>query len=333
VRAAVLHQPAPIAARPLVLEEVPDPVAVSAEVLIRVRACGVCRSNLHMVQGEWMPASPALLPIIPGHEVVGEVVELGAGVSNLQVGDRVGVQPLWSTCGSCEHCLTGVEQRCRHRQITGETRDGGFAELMVADARFAFPIPDSLSDTEAAPLLCPGVTALGAVRKAAVSPGQRVGVIGIGGVGHVVIQLAALAGAEVTAITATPAHRALAEEVGARRVVAPSGQGPALPDGVLDSTIVFAPSAAAVAEAVRVTKPGGRIVLGVPAPLGPLDVGDEKLVLTTVLGSRWDVVQVLDLAARAMIRIVHTDHALDEVNEVLARLDTGQVEARAVLVP
>jgi propanol-preferring alcohol dehydrogenase len=333
VRAAVLRRPAPIADSPLVLEEVPDPLPAPGEVLIRVRACGVCRSNLHMVQGEWMPASPAHLPIIPGHEVVGEVVAIGASVSTLRVGDRVGVQPLWSTCRSCEHCLTGTEPRCRQRQITGETRDGGFAELMLADAGSAFPIPDGLADTEAAPLLCPGVTAFGAVRKAAVSPGQRVGVFGIGGVGHVVIQLAALAGAEVTAVTGTATHAALAQELGAHHVRTPAGQGSPLPDGTLDSTIVFAPSAGAVAEAVRVTKPGGRIVLGVPAPLSPLDVGDEKVVLTTVLGSRRDVGQVLDLAARGMLRIVHSDHLLHEVNQVLGQLAAGNVTARAVLVP
>jgi propanol-preferring alcohol dehydrogenase len=334
VKAAVLRQPAPIAESPLLLEDVADPKAGPGEVVVRVRACGVCRSNLHMVQGEWMPASPAHLPIIPGHEVVGEVVALGAGVSTLSVGARVGVQPLWSTCGACEHCLTGAEQRCRQRQITGETRDGGFAELMVADARFAFLIPEVLSDTEAAPLLCPGVTAFSAVRKAAVAPGLQVGVIGIGGVGHVAIQLAALAGAEVTAITGSAGHGALAEEVGARHVRRPSRLGgDAVLEGTLDSTIVFAPSAEAAAEAVRVTKPGGRIVLGVPAPLEPLDVGDEKVVLTTVLGSRWDVGQVLELAAQGLIRIVHSDHPLGEVNEVLAQLEGGKVTARAVLVP
>jgi propanol-preferring alcohol dehydrogenase len=286
-----------------------------------------------MVQGEWMPGSPSHLPIIPGHEVVGEVVEVGSGADASRIGERVGVQPLWSTCGSCEHCLTGTEQRCRRRQITGETRDGGFAELMLADARFAFPIPNGLTDTEAAPLLCPGVTALGAVRKAAVSPGHRVGVLGIGGVGHMVIQFAALAGAEVTAITGTPANGALAREVGAHHVSSPASQGSALADGTQDSTIVFAPSAEAVAEAVRVTKPGGRIVLGVPAPIAPLDVGDEKVVLTTVLGSRSDVGQVLDLAARGLIRVVHRDYPLAEVNDVLGQLAAGNVRARAVLVP
>jgi propanol-preferring alcohol dehydrogenase len=317
-----------------VIEEVADPKPGAGEVVVRVRACGVCRSNLHMVQGEWLPSSPAHLPIIPGHEVVGEVVALGAGVSTVSLGARVGVQPLWSTCGTCEHCLTGAEQRCRQRQITGETRDGGFAELMTADARFAFPIPEVLTDTEAAPLLCPGVTAFGAVRKAAVSPGHKVGVIGIGGVGHVVIQLARLGGADVTAITGTAGHRTLAEEVGAHHVRRPSTLGgDTVPDGALDATIVFAPSAEAAAEAVRVTKPGGRIILGVPAPLDPLDVGDEKIVLTTVLGSRWDVRQVLELAAQGLVRIVHSDHALGEVNEVLAELERGNVAARAVLVP
>lgn len=334
MRAAVLRDPRPIEQSPLSIENVTDPRPGQGEVLLRVRACGVCRSNLHMIEGDWMPQTPTHFPIIPGHEVVGEVLDIGDMVANVALGDRVGVQPLWSTCGHCEHCLTGAEQRCRNRQITGEHRDGGYAELMLANADFTVPIPDNVSDTEAAPLLCPGVTAYSSVKKAAISPGQRVGVVGIGGVGHVVVQLAALTGAQVFAISRDMSHRSLALKLGAEDAFAPSYvEGNSLPDGTLDAVVVFAPSAEAVAEAIRITKPGARIVLGVPQAIPALDVGDEKVVLTSVLGTRWEMREVLRLASEGKVQVVHSDHPLADANEVLQGLKAGSVEARAVLVP
>jgi propanol-preferring alcohol dehydrogenase len=334
MKALVLERAGPIEDAPLRWRDVPDPEPATGQVVVEVGACGVCRSNLHMIEGEWLPATPASVPIVPGHEAVGTVVAVGDGVRHVAVGDRLGVQPIWRTCGRCRFCVSGQEQLCRGREITGETRDGGYAELLLADAAYTYPIPDALTDVEAAPLMCPGITAYGSVAKAAPGPGQKVAVVGVGGVGHLVIQLARLAGADVYAVTRSPAHRSVADELGAVAAHAPDGSGgTSLRAGTMDAAIVFAPAAAAVAEAVRVTRPGGRIVLGVAQPVGVLDVGDEKTVVGSVLGTRWQLRQVLDLAAAGKLRTLHEDFPLQEANDVLARLKSGRVRARAVLVP
>jgi propanol-preferring alcohol dehydrogenase len=282
-----------------------------------------------MVEGDWLPATPAFLPIIPGHEVVGQVTALGNGVTRVAVGDRVGVQPIWSTCGHCAYCLTGKENLCRQRQITGETRDGGYAESMLADAAYVYPVPDALGDVEAAPLFCPGITAYGSVKKAALSPGQKVAVLGVGGVGHMVVQMARLTGADVYAVTRSAVHQAVAEELGAARSYSPG----ALPDAAVDAAIVFAPSAAAVSEALRIIRPGGRVVLGVGETVGPMDIGDEKTVVGSVLGNRREMLEVLDLAAAGRLHTLTEQYPLAEANTALADLKAGRVRARAVLVP
>jgi propanol-preferring alcohol dehydrogenase len=333
MKAAVLEQAGPIEHKPLQLREVAEPTPAATQIVIKVTACGVCRSNLHMIEGDWLPAKPSA-PIIPGHEVVGTVSAVGSAVGHLAVGDRVGIQPIWSTCGVCEFCLSGREQLCRTKEITGETLDGGYAEYMLAESAYAYPIPGNLSDAEAAPLLCPGITAYGSVRKADLSPGQKVAVIGVGGVGHMVIQMARLTGADVYAVTRSAVHQAVAEEVGAVKSFSPKGVGSSfLPDSSLDAAIVFAPSAAAVQEAVRITKPGARIVLGVPETVGPVDIGDEKIVVGSVLGNRQQMLDVLQLAAAGKLRSVHADFPLDEANRVLGMLKAGEIRARAVLVP
>jgi propanol-preferring alcohol dehydrogenase len=329
VKAMVLRKAGPAEEAPLQWEESAELVPGPGEVVIRVLATGVCRSNLHMVEGDWLPATPAFLPIIPGHEVVGLVTALGDGVRRVAVGDRVGVQPIWSTCGHCAYCLTGKENLCRQRQITGETRDGGYAESMLADAAYVYPVPDALSDVEAAPLFCPGITAYGSVKKARLSPGQKVAVLGVGGVGHMVIQMARLTGADVYAVTRSAVHQAVAEELGAVRSYSPD----ALPDATVDAAIVFAPSAAAVSEALRIIRPGGRVVLGVGETVGPMDIGDEKTVVGSVLGNRREMLEVLDLAAAGRLRSLTEPYPLAEANTALTDLKAGRVRARAVLVP
>jgi alcohol dehydrogenase, propanol-preferring len=334
MKAMVLDQAGPAEHEPLSWRAVPDPVPGPGQVTIKVSACGVCRSNLHMIEGAWLPATPTSFPIVPGHEVVGTVTEAGPGVTSAAPGDRVGIQPIWSTCGSCRYCLSGRDQLCRGRQITGETRDGGYAEQMLADAAHIYSIPDSLTDAETAPLLCPGITAYGAVKKAALSPGRSVAVIGAGGVGHMVIQLARLSGADVYAITRSKLHQEVAEEAGALRSCTPRDAGGShLPDGSLDSAIVFAPAAEAVAEAIRVTRPGARIILGVAQPVGTVDIGDEKTIVGSVLGSRWEMTEVLGLAASGKIKPIHASYPLQEANKVLAQLKAGQIRGRAVLIP
>lgn len=336
MKAMVLSAAAPVEQRPLQWREVPDPTPEPGEILLQVTACGVCRSNLHMVEGDWLPATPASFPIVPGHEVVGRVAALGDAVTDISVGDRVGVQPIWSTCGNCRYCLTGREQLCGQRQITGETRDGGYAETMLADATHVHRLPDGLTDSAAAPLFCPGITAYGAVKKAALAPGQTVAVLGVGGVGHLVLQMAGLTGAEVHAITRSAIHREVAEELGAVRSYLPSasgGGGDALADAAVDAAIVFAPSPSAVAEAMRVVRPGGRVVLGVAETVGMMDIGDEKTIVASVLGSRWEMREVLGLAAAGRLRTITDGYHLADGNAALADLKAGRIRGRAVLVP
>ncbi len=334
--AVVLDRPAPLADGPLRLGEVAVPGPGTGQILVEVTACGVCRSNLHMIEGDWVAHGvPAKTPIVPGHEVVGRVAAVGTGVDWLRPGDRVGVQPLWSTCGHCEHCLSGREQLCADKEITGETVDGGYATRMLATAAHAYRVPEPLDDAAAAPLFCPGVTAYNAVSKAGLAPGRSVAVFGVGGVGHMVLQFAALTGAEVVAVTRSAEHRELARELGARRSVDASGGDAAEQlgaSGGVDASIVFAPSSDAVRQAVAATRPGGTIVVGVHANLGEVPFVEEKRVVGSVIGSRWQMHQVLRMAAAGLVRTVFEPFPLDEAPEALRRLQRGELRARAVLV-
>jgi propanol-preferring alcohol dehydrogenase len=287
-----------------------------------------------MIEGDWLPDNPGFTPIVPGHELVGTVATLGPGVTSFAVGDRVGVMPLWSTCMRCEFCLTGREQLCQTKLITGETVHGGYAEYMLSVADHTYAVPDTLSDAEAAPLFCPGITAYGSVAKARLSPTRSVAVFGIGGVGHVVLQMAALFGGEVIAVSRSQEHRDLALEVGATRVVNPAdGQAGELiaRQGGVDAAIVFAPSDTSVREALTAVKPGGSVIVGVNSHLGALPFADEKTVVGSLLGSRFEMQEVLRLAAERKLQTVVETYDLDQAADVLRRLKDGKVRARAVL--
>lgn len=335
MRAIVLVSPGPLGEGPLELRELPDPSPGPGQVVLQVEACGVCRSNLHMIEGEWVARNvPSHLPIVPGHEVVGTVAALGPGVERLAVGERVGVQPLWSACGRCEYCLTGREHLCAGKEVTGETVDGGYAEYMLAMAEYVYRVPDGLAPPEAAPLFCPGVTAYGAVAKAGIRPGSKLAVYGIGGVGHLVIQLAMLAGAEVTALGRGAEHLALAGELGARALHDGAGEGSEqlMREGGVDGAIVFAPASEVVRRAVMTLKPGGVAVVGVGVELGPLAF-EEKRIVSSVIGPRQHMHEVLALAAAGKLQVSEETFSLAEAATALATLKEGAVRARAVLVP
>lgn len=335
MRAVVLDSLRPITENPLTLREVPDPVVGLGQVVIRVAACGVCRSNLHMIEGDWAEGgTPSHTPIIPGHEVVGTVAEVGGGVSHLAVGDRVGVQPLWSTCGVCEFCLGGLDQLCQVKQITGETVDGGYAELMLATAAHTHPIPDAVAFEDAAPLFCPGITAYGSVAKTNLSPGKSLALFGVGGVGHMVLQMAGLHGADVFAVARGRGHLELAEELGATPVDATRSDPVAELQrrGGVDASIVFAPSDASVAQAVAATRPGGTVVIGVNASVGALPFALEKTVVGSLLGTRQQMREVLALAAAGKIKAQCQPFPLDEATQALTALKNGEVRARATLM-
>jgi alcohol dehydrogenase, propanol-preferring len=337
MKAVVLTDPSPLDRGPLRVAEVADPTPGRGEIVVRVGGCGVCRSNLHMIEGDWVGAGvPAMTPIIPGHEVTGVVEAVGDGVELPRVGDRVGVQPLWSTCGVCSYCMSGVDELCQSKQITGESVDGGYAELMVAKAAHAYVLPDELDIVEAAPLFCPGITAYGAVAKARLSPAKTVAVFGVGGVGHVALQFAKLTGAETVAVSRGKTRLDLSEELGASRIVDSSGgdAGAVLrKSGGVDAALVFAPSDQVVAQAIEATKPGGVVVVGVNAAIGPFPFADEKTVVGSLLGSRQMMRDVLRIAAEGRVRVVTESCPLDQAAEALARLKRGEVRGRLVLVP
>lgn len=337
MKAVVLTTPAPLDQDPLRVEDVPDPQPGPDEIVVRVRACGICRSNLHMIEGDWMDSgTPSMLPIIPGHEVVGVVESVGALVQNPAVGDRVGVQPIWSTCGVCRYCRSGAEQRCQSKQITGETLNGGYAELMLAKAAFALRVPDELTNVDAAPLFCPGITGYGAVASARLSPARSVAVFGIGGVGHVALQFAALTGAHTVAVSRAGSRLELARELGITDVVDASrgDAGEQLKRmGGVDAALVFAPSNQAVADAVAGVRPGGVVVLGVNATIGPFSFDDEKTIVGSLLGSRQMMQEVLRIAAEGRVHVVAEEVPLEQAAEALHRLKAGGVRGRQVLVP
>ncbi len=336
MKAVQLIAPGPIESHPLRYGDIDDPTPGPGQVLLRVISCGVCRSNLHMIEGDWVPDAPAFTPMIPGHEVIGEVVALGDGVEDLVVGDKAGVMPLWSTCRGCEFCDAGLDHLCQSKHITGETVHGGYAELMVATAYHTYKVPAALATPSAAPFFCPGITAYGSVKKADLGPGKTAAVFGIGGVGHVALQFAALTGADTVAVSRGRSRLELAERLGAGRVV-DSSTGDAADQlqraGGVDAALVFAPSDEVVASALESLKPGGTLVLGVNATIGSFAFALEKRVVGSLLGTREDMRAVVDIAASGKVQIEAEERPLAEAERALADLKAGTVAGRLVLVP
>ena len=335
MRAVLLDRTGPIEGDVLRVADVPRPEPGPGQILMRVHACGVCRSNLHMIEGDWvLHGVPGRLPIIPGHEVVGTITAIGEAVDGVTEGQRVGVQPLWSSCLRCEYCLTAREQLCLSKQITGETVDGGYAEYMLATAAHAHTVPEELDDVEAAPLFCPGVTAYAAVRQAQLSPTSTVAVFGLGGVGHMVVQFARLTGATVIAADRNAVHRDVAMELGAARTidVRTEDAGEILSrEGGVEAAILFAPSTPLARQAMRAVKSGGTLVLGVHADLGDVSFADARTIVGSVIGNRADMRAVLRLAAARRVRTITEAVPLGSAVHALRALKRGEVRSRAVL--
>jgi alcohol dehydrogenase, propanol-preferring len=328
-----LDVPAPLSERPLEWRTAPKPEPDDGQILIEVAGCGVCRSNLHMIEGEWVASGvPAISPIVPGHEVTGRVAELGDGVDDFAVGDAVGVQPLWWTCERCEFCTSGREHLCHQRKITGEHVDGGYGEYMLAYAEHTYHLPEGLDIIEAAPLFCPGITAYGAVDKLTIGQGDTVAVFGLGGVGHMAIQFAALTGADVMAIGRSEDHLQVALELGASRVINSSDLS-ALNEveDSADAVISFAPSDAVTEQALQVLNWGGTLVMGVPLSVSGFPFNTEKVIKTSVLGNREQMRTVLELAAEGKVRTVVDRFPMEQATDVLELLAGGKLRSRAVL--
>ncbi|AMV20353.1 zinc-dependent alcohol dehydrogenase family protein [Planctomyces sp. SH-PL14] len=317
--------------QPLRLTERPAPTPEPRQVLIRVLACGVCRTDLHVVDGE-LPDPK--LPIIPGHEVVGVVEALGTEVRELAVGQRVGVPWLGWTCGECDDCRAGRENLCDFARFTGYQLDGGYAEKMVADARYCFPLPETLDPAAAAPLMCAGLIGYRTLRMA--GDPRRVGIYGFGGAAHLVTQAAVFEGREVYAFTRSgdESSQRFARSLGAKW----AGSSDALPPEPLDAALIFAPVGPLVPQALQVVRKGGIVVCGgihmSDIPTFPYRwLWGERGIRSVANLTRQDGREFLDLAGRAAIRSTTTTFPLSQANEALAALREGKLDGAAVLVP
>src|SRR5271157_5788199 len=340
MKAAVLHT----FKTPLSLEDVPRPEAGTDEVLIEVEVCGVCHSDLHVADGDWTQlAGIVKKPLILGHEIIGRVVERGASVQNIQesieVGDRVGIPWVQWTCGQCEFCREGNENLCARQRITGVMVDGGYAEYAKAPASHVVKIPEALVSEQAAPLLCAGVTVHRALKQAKIRAGQRLAVFGVGGLGHIAIQIGRAAGADVTAIDISEEKLALAKSLGATRTlnaltsnVVKEVRG----SGGVHVALVTSAAKSAYDMAFYCVRPTGTLlVVGLPAkdisfpPI--LMAAGEIQIKASAVGTREDLREVLAMGAAGKIHCQVTTRPLSDVQEVLGQLSRGEVSGRVVL--
>lgn len=322
---------------PLVIEDRPDPRPGPGQVSIRVEASGLCHTDIHAARGDW-PVKPEP-PFVPGHEGVGIVERLGDGVTHLSAGRRVAVPWLGWACGRCEHCLSGWETLCERQRNTGYGVDGGHAEKMLAHADFAQPVPDGVDPREAAPLTCAGVTTYKAVKVAGVGPTDLVAVSGIGGLGHLAVQYAKIAGATVAAVDVTDDKLALAGELGADILIDARKEDPAevlRRHGGAHAAIALAVDDRATAALQRGLRRGGRLVL-VALPAGGalrVPVFDTVLngisVIGSIVGTRQDLAEVFELHAAGRTRAIYETRPLEAVNDCVEEILGGQVRARVV---
>ncbi len=327
--ACILQSPAPVERNPLVFRDVPVPEPGEGEVLVRVRACGVCRTDLHVVEGELPPRKQ---PVIPGHQVVGTVERAGPHATRFHVGARVGVAWLHRTCGVCEYCGSGRENLCGSALFTGYSVDGGFAGCIVAHESFTYPIPDGFGDLAAAPLLCAGIIGFRALRVSGIQPGGALGLYGFGAAAHVAIQVARHWGVRVYAMTRDQRHRRLALELGAEW----AGAGAGAPPEKLDSAIIFAPAGDLVVSALRVLKKGGAVaVAGIyMSPIPAMDYNllyHERVIRSVANNTRQDGDDFLRIAAEIPIRTQVQEFPLAEANRALNMLKHDAVRGAAVL--
>lgn len=334
MKAATLEQ----AKQPLVLREVEVPKLEPDEVLVKVEVCGVCHSDLSIVDGDWSQLKRLVKTnLIPGHEVVGQVVEKGSEVHNLAIGDRVGVAWLHWACGTCELCNEGLENLCPNQKMTGLSLDGGFAEFIKAKASHALKVPAALNSAEAAPLFCAGVTSYRAVKNARIQPGQRLAVFGIGGLGHLVVQIAKAQQAQIIAVDVADEKLSLAKELGASLTVN------ALTEDVVKAfrklggvhaAIVTANAKAAFQQAFSCVRPAGTlVVVGLPSEdlsFSAIQMREIKIT-SAATGTRDDLQAVLNLAAQGKIRCRVELSDLQSINQIFERMRAGQIQGRVVV--
>ena len=329
MKACVLQSPAPIETNPLVFTDIPAPTAANGEVLVRVSYCGVCRTDLHVIEGELVPQKS---PVIPGHQVIGVVEKLGSGSSRFSLGARVGIAWLHHTDGTCEFCRSGAENLCDHPTFTGYTVDGGYAEYAVASEDFIYAIPEQFPDERAAPLLCAGIIGFRSLRLSGIKPGGKLGFYGFGAAAHVAIQVAMHWNIDVYAATRDARHQRLALELGAKWAGATFAEPPAK----LDAAIVFAPAGEIVPAALKALRKGGTLVLGgihmSPIPSFDYDLlYQERVIRSVANNTRQDGEDFLRVAAEIPIRSHTQLFPLHEANRALNALKNDAIEGAAVL--
>jgi propanol-preferring alcohol dehydrogenase len=329
MRAMQLHKHEPIEQKPLREVTVARPEAGADELLIKVNVCGICHTDLHTVEGDIQPPD---LPVTPGHQVVGEVIALGEGASGWKLGDRVGIPWLHSADGTCEFCGRGEENLCPNAQFTGFHRDGGYAEYMLADARYALKMPAGIDDVLAAPLLCAGIIGYRSLRLADLQPGERLGLVGFGASAHLAIQVALYWDCEVYVFTRSEGHRKLARKLGAYWV----GGSEDDPQNKLDRAIIFAPAGHLVPTILAKLRPAGTLAINAiymtAIPGIPYDLIYEERTLRSVANlTHQDGVEFLELAEKIPVQAKTVTYPLDRANEALIDLKQSAIDGAGVL--
>jgi len=329
MKACLLRTPAKIETNPLQFMEVEEPRPAAGEVRVRVHVCGVCRTDLHVIEGELPPRKS---PVIPGHQVVGSVEECGRDAKRFVVGARVGIAWLHKTDGTCEYCRRGEENLCDAPEFTGYTANGGYAESVVAPESFVYPLPEGFRDEQAAPLLCAGIIGYRCLRMAQVEKGGKLGLYGFGAAGHVAIQVARYWGSDVYASTRDERHRRLAMELGAKW----AGGTLEAPPEKLDAAVVFAPAGEIVPAALKALRKGGRLILGgihmSPIPSFGYDLlYQERMIRSVANNTRQDGEEFLRLAAQIPVRTHVQVYPLREANQALNALKNDAIPGAAVL--
>jgi propanol-preferring alcohol dehydrogenase len=340
MRAMVLSECAPIETNPLKLTEIDrHEIKNPNEILLKIEACGVCHSQLHGIEGDWKDIGiPPTLPTVPGHEVVGKVIEIGTNVTKFKIGDRAGITPLLEACKVCQYCKEGKEQLCESSIITGESLKGGYAEYITVSEDFATKIPENMKSEYAAPLFCAGITAYKAVKAAEPQTHKKIGIFGIGGVGHMAVQFAKVEGCNVIAFSRNKEHLEVAKKLGAIDAMTFSEDQKFLDEikkrhGLLDAAIVFAPADIVTDVAIKSVKRGGLIVIATVGKNPTFLAFDEKTIRGTVIGSTKDMEQVIKICDKKNLSVITETYPLEKANEVLKKLKKSQIQARAVLIP
>jgi len=341
MRAMILSKLGPVESNPLKLTEIDrHEIANPKEVLVKIEACGVCHSQLHSIEGDWEDIGiPPTLPTVPGHEIVGKIVEVGNNVTKFKVGERVGITPLLGSCLDCQYCNEGKEYLCENMDVTGESLKGGYTEYITVSEDFATRVPDTMKPEYAAPLFCAGITAYKAVKAAEPQKNKKIAVFGIGGVGHMAIQFAKIEGCEVSGVSRKEKHLEVAKKLGADNAfVYSSDQKQFLQNvnekyGLFDAAIVFAPIDEVTDTAIKSIKKGGTVVIATVGKIPNFLAFEEKTIRGTLIGSRKDMEDVIKISDEHKLKVVTESFPLEQANEVLARLKNSEIDARAVLIP